>query len=648
MSKFSLMEFNALVGRDSYVLCSGKERIKKGEFDVDTAERHLFQGGSVGWWVRPGYVVVDVDEGKEQAKAMLKALGIKTLVAETNKGLHIYFKTDEPVKQGQGMTLPCGLKCDTRSAGKGYVLLPYGQPNRRFNKTREIAELPLSLTPLVKMKDSLLDLKEGEGRNAKAFAQLAAYKNNGATDEQVEIMGAVINQLIFHEPMDETEMGKIVENAKNCKDMSGNPYLIQNPKTGNYTQINQPAIRDHFINRGDTVVIGSRVFCYRDGIYKESDREVREDIEELIKQDAISLVTYDRINACVKFILNNSSRLYKPIELFNGDTNLVNFKNGVWDIEKRELVPHDPKYLQTIQIPHEVREPSCKWEDTRIYKFLNDICKLPPDDVDMIVDFMAYSLTTGNTLKSFMALYGPTNTGKSVLINFIKKVVGNQNTSSLTMENFKERFMPAELFGKVLNAAGDESSKALEDISFLKKITGEDTIKAEYKGEKPFDFKPFAKLLFSFNQLPLQLEEKSGAFYGRMRVLFMGKEIKLNDKYVRDLHSEDSILEALPHLLSRLPLSQIPRSVKSNSIIEGLREDSDSVHAFLKKKTKKGTGFTVKKTLYEAYVRFCNETGRTPHNYFNFNRSIKDQYREGRTPAREYCWKNLEIKKTKK
>lgn len=54
--------------------------------------------------------------------------------------------------------------------------------------------------------------------------------------------------------------------------------------------------------------------------------------------------------------------------------------------------------------------------------------------------------------------------------------------------------------------------------------------------------------------------------------------------YVDDLCSNESIEEVIPYLLSLLPVSDIPRTRISNRMVEGLRQDSDSIHAFIKKK----------------------------------------------------------------
>ena len=121
-----LSEFDALVGQDSYVRCLGKKRIDNSIVSQQAADAHIFSGGQIGWWVRTGYIIVDIDEGKEQALQIVKKLRLKTLMAKTPKGLHLYFKCDKEYPQKVGMVLPCGLKCDFRCANKGYVILPFG------------------------------------------------------------------------------------------------------------------------------------------------------------------------------------------------------------------------------------------------------------------------------------------------------------------------------------------------------------------------------------------------------------------------------------------------------------------------------------------------------------------------------------------
>lgn len=635
-----LSEFDSLIGQDSYVRCMGKKRIDTAIVSAQAADAHVFSGGQIGWWVRSGYIIVDIDEGKEQAMKVIKRLKLKTLIAQTPKGLHLYFKCNKEFPQRVGMVLPFGLKCDFRCANKGYVILPFGSEGRRFNKCREIAELPPEFTPMVNRKESLLGLKDGDGRNATLFAHLMAYKNRGASDSQIAEMAEVINDLIFADPMDEKELDKIVENTKKyeASQQFDNPYLIYNSK-GIPTNINHRAICDYFVNKGDTFVLGGECYQYREGVYVEASSYVRNTIKDMIMVD--NLITQNRIMECFRLICDDVRLQKTPAEL-NRDKNLINFQNGVWDIEKAELLPHDSKYLQTIQIPHKVGE-YVPFKETRLYDFFHKT-KIPKEDVKMLLKYMAYCLTLDYGLKTFMILCGQSNTGKSVLIRFFENLVGKQNVSSLSMHELNMRFYPAQLYNRLLNSCADNSSLPLSSIENLKKITGGDQIMHEKKGKEPFFFVPFCKLIFSFNQLPLQLEEKSNAFYKRMRILFMNTELFLDNEYVDDLCSEEGVTEMIPYLLHLLPVKDIPRTTISDKYVEALRQDSDSIHAFITKYCTVGQGLSVEKNaLYEAYCRFCVDTGRENHKKHAFMRNIRSQgFKETRdSKSREYLWSGI-------
>lgn len=642
---FTLKDFNALIGQDSYVRCMGKKRLDTAIVTEEVAEDHLFSGGQIGWWVRTGYIIVDIDEGKEEALQIVKRLGLKTLMAQTPKGLHLYFKCNKDYPQRVGMILPCGLKCDFRCANKGYVILPFGSEGRKFNKCHKIADLPQEFTPMVNRKESLLGLKDGDGRNATLFSHLMAYKNRGASDQQIRDMANAINDIIFKDPMAEEELEKIVENTGRyeASQQFDNPYLIYSAK-GVPTSINHRAICDYFVNRGDTFVLGGECYQYQEGVYVESSSKVRNTIKDMIVVD--NLITQNRIMECYRLICDDV-RLQRATSELNRDKNLINFQNGVWDITQRKLLPHDSKYLQTLQIPHVIPEYK-PFTETRLYHFFQQT-KLPKEDIKMLLKYMAYCLTLDYGLKTFMILCGQSNTGKSVLIRFFETLIGRQNVSSLSMHELNMRFYPSQLYNRLLNSCADNSSLPLSSIENLKKITGGDQIMHEKKGKEPFFFVPFCKLIFSFNQLPLQLEEKSNAFYKRMRILFMNTELFLNNDYVNDLCSEEGVTEMIPYLLRLLPVKDIPRTTMSDKYVEALRQDSDSIHAFIAKCCVTGLGNTVdKNALYEEYCRFCIDTGRENSKKHSFMRNLRAQgYKEIRsgTSNREYSWAGIGLKK---
>lgn len=632
-----LSEFNALVGQDSYVRCVGKIRNDTAIVSEKAAKAHIYSGGQIGWWVKSGYIVVDIDEGRDVALKVIKRLGLKTLMCKTPKGLHLYFKTDDDFPQKVGMVLPCGLKCDFRCANKGYVLLPFNSEGRTFNKVHKIANLPIEFTPIMNRKESLLGLREGDGRNATLFAHLMAFKNRGADQDTVELMAEVINELVFEDSMAEDELEKVLKNTRKyaAAEQGDNPYLIYNSK-GVPTKINSRAICDYFVNRGDIFVLGGEAYQYINGVYTEASSFVRNTIKDMIMLDAF--IDQSRIMEAFR-LLTDDTRIKREAASLNREKNLINFQNGVWDLDTKKLLPHDSKYLQTLQLPHEIGR-YVPFKQTKLYDFFMKT-GLPKEDLQMILKFMAYTMTTSFGLKTFLILCGQSNTGKSVLIRFFDTLVGKENTSALSMHELNMRFYPAQLYSKLLNSCGDNSSAALNSIDLLKKITGGDEIMHEKKGKEPFFFVPFCKLVFSFNQLPLQLEEKSNAFYRRIRIVYMNRELYLNDDYVNELCSPESISETIPYLLSLLPLDDIPRTETSNRYVESLRQDSDSIHAFLTNYChKEENSFIPRSQLYDEYYKFCMENGREGHKKHTFMRNLRSLgYREIRDKkSREYCF----------
>lgn len=601
----------------------------------------------MGYWIQPPYIVLDVDEGKAETIQVIKTLGMKTLCCSTPKGVHLYFKTDQVFPQKIGMISPFGLKCDFRCPKKGYVLLPYGTSGRAFNKVREIQELPREFTPLLTSKQSLFGLREGDGRNSALFAHLMQYKRAGATTDQILKMAETINDAVFEQPMRTNELMKVCTSVAGYEtedESKRNQFLIYNAK-GVPTAVNYRAMQDYFANRGDLLVMNQSVWRYEHGVYREADSLVRAEIQELIQDDRF--ISPATIMNSYRMVVDDT-RLQANAERLNKDKTKINFTNGLWDIVHGKLLPHDPTNIQSIQIPHPVNtENPLELEDTKFGDFLR-LTELEQEDIEMLLDFLAYCLTSDNSLKTFMMLYGPSNTGKSVLIRFLTALIGESNTSALSIQELQQRFYPAKLYGKLLNACGDNAALPLSAIENLKKITGNDPIMFESKGKDPFFFVPFTKLLFSFNQLPLQLEEKSNAFYRRVRILTMKTELYLDNTYVDALIN--SAEEMLPVLLDRLPLTEIPVSKNSVIATETLRSDSDSIHAFIKEACSRAAAAQCEvATFYEKYVRFCITSGREAHKFHNFNRHMESLgYTRKRLPkSGTRVWNEITYRKSK-
>lgn len=376
---------------------------------------------------------------------------------------------------------------------------------------------------------------------------------------------------------------------------NGNPYDILDDKIAEY--ITQEQL--------DMFVLNGQAYLYRNGYYKldEDGKILKAHIKALIWPD---LVTISRINRVYNLIMSDYRLSKKNEDVNRYPVHWINFRNGMYDVIKQEMHQHDPKYLAINQIPHEY-DPDAEYQGSVADQFIRGII---PDDQDreMLLAYAGYCMTLDTSLQKLLVLLGLPGAGKSTLINLITDMVGYENVSCITIQDLGERFMPTELLGKLLNACAELPKKALEQTDAIKRITGEDPVKGEYKGGKVFKFRSYAKLLFSANEMPVTLDEKSGAFFRRMLVI----ETRKRGAYIQNLgkglkYSMPGFINACVAALSRLYLSgkEIDSQNSKESVHELFRE-SDSVMAFLDDCMEKVPGMKVDRTLlYEKYRAYC-------------------------------------------
>lgn len=622
----TLQKIVEVFGDGNFKLCEGKRAIDGNLYGADQAQRWLDGGGTIGLWCPKGFVIVDIDD-KSQAEIFNRLTN--TLKCVTPHGMHFYFRTDKDIRQVVKAHTAIGLRIDTRTAEKGYCILPFNCPDRQWidGDLENIPDwiLPLSLSSKAP-EYILVGAKSGDGRNDSLIRHVMRLRKEGYEGDTLERVVDIINRYVWSEPMESGEIDGILNHAKEytpyVKDANKVDFCLYN-ENGNVSGINHKALVDYMVAHYPMFTLGKNLYFYKDGVFSPNELEVKDIIKQLIlapkyqKQSQIKEI-YG--------LLQEDIRLVWSDDRCNQYKNFLNFKNGMFDVESQQLYPHDPRYFSTLQIPHDYVANELSVEDIQLMDFFKQT-KLPKDDVDMLLNYMAYSMTVDNTKKCFMCLVGGSNTGKSTLINVVNAIVGKKNNSSLSIQDMAMRFYPAQLKDKLTNTCADNSSDSLNDIANLKKITGNDEIMYEDKGGKPYFFLPFAKLWFSFNTMPLQLEEKSDAYYERMRIAEMNNKVVLTQRYVDDLVSPESISAIIPILCRRLKgLKKIKPSRNSLALVNRLRAESDSIHAFTTtqiEKTGDYADYVAKDELYEAYSRFCMREDRIPHKRMMFYRQME-------------------------
>lgn len=187
----------------------------------------------------------------------------------------------------------------------------------------------------------------------------------------------------------------------------------------------------------------------------------------------------------------------------------INMRNGLlnWNaVVAPDLVPHDHRVLSTVQLPVAYRRGALCIEFDEFLSWA-----VAPEDVIRVWEIIGYLMMSGNPLQRAILLIGGGGNGKGVLLEVIKKLLGESNCTSVPLHDFSEnRFATAELFGRLANVCGDIDATYIENTSRIKEITGEDTVMGERKGQDPFYFRPWCKMVFSANDIPGSADSSRG------------------------------------------------------------------------------------------------------------------------------------------
>ena len=403
-------------------------------------------------------------------------------------------------------------------------------------------------------------------------------------------------------------------------------------ENGKCTSVCDVAIVEYLMDTEDMFVIDGIAFVYENGVFKEDANGIvlMNKIQACLYRNEIKAATIKRVYD----LLIRQQALQSSFETVNNYPKWwINFKNGMLDVQEMKMHPHNPEYRSMNQIPHEFSFQPVKGENT--LKFLKEAV---PDSGDrqMFYTYLGYCMTCDTSMQKFMMIKGEGGTGKSRLIALAEYIVGKPNYVNVSLADLNERFYPSNLFGKLMNSCADISTAPLNAVDVLKKCTGDDEIIFERKGmDANRSFRSYAKLLFSANKIPLNLDEKSNAFYSRLLILEMNvKPAKIDLRLDEKLQSEVqfSIFMAVRWLHEMYEKGRIPESENSKRLVNELYKDADSVKAWLEDCMKPAAGARCSRTvLYDLYDKYCEENDRQAIGRAKFYKNLVDKgYKEGK------------------
>ena len=246
-------------------------------------------------------------------------------------------------------------------------------------------------------------------------------------------------------------------------------------------------------------------------------------IREYLSKDA-SKYSNARYNDLLGLI---KGRTYTEREEFGDKEGVLNVKNGVLDIKKKELLPHSSsyKFINRLEIDY----------NTNAECYLFDKMRDIVPEINKLQSWFAYHLLPGHgQQKVAMFLPGKADSGRTTILNILESFIGKDSTSHFQLRDLNDSITIAGLYGMKANIHADLSYTQIKDVSGFKTITGGDTVSGRMIYSKPIHYKPYAKLTFAANKLPdLYIDVLNDeAWWNRVAVIEFPNSIQMSKRKI--------------------------------------------------------------------------------------------------------------------
>lgn len=295
---------------------------------------------------------------------------------------------------------------------------------------------------------------------------------------------------------------------------TGEPYVVV-PLLAEHTRKNL-----RYLLVRDSGKQGLLKYVYEDGVYRlYADDMFKGCIKKFIEDYDPEIVKIGQVSEAYQHIITDLN--YVGQGELNADETLVNFKNCLLRVtaDSLTLVPHTPNVYSTIQIP-------CCWtgkpSPTPVFdSYMNTLTNGDAAVTELLLEVIGLVISNIKAWRTKRSLFmkGPGDSGKSVIKTLTEMFVGKGNFIGIDLKEIEARFGTGAIYGTRLAGSSDMSFLTVDELKTFKKITGGDSLFAEFKGQQAFEFTYNGFLWFCMNRLPKFGGDDGEWVYNRIMVV---------------------------------------------------------------------------------------------------------------------------------
>lgn len=559
-------------------------------------------------------ILVDIDDfaTSEILFKIVKDKGLICRVYKTTRGKHFLFKNSGVDGNKTGCRLAIGLSADIKLGTRNsYEVLKFNGKQREVlydnTENEEAQPLPRWLFP-VKSKMEFLNMETGDGRNQGLFNYILTLQSSNFAVEEARETIRIINDYVLKVPLSKGEIETVLRDDAFKKPVfySGSTFLFDKFAT-------------FLKNNNHIIKINNQLHIYKNGIYVSGYGEIEAAMIQHIP--GLSRAKRTEVLAYLEILIRDN--------ITPEDANLIAFENGLYNIIDDSFIQFTPEHIITNKI---------RWEyHSGAYseiadKTLNKIACNDQKIRALLEEAIGYCFYRRNELGKAFILTGDKSNGKSTFLSMVQCLLGDDNISSLDLKELGDKFKTAEMFGKLANIGDDIGDEFIANPAIFKKLVTGERVSAERKGQNPFEFNNYSKLLFSANNIP-RIKDKTGAVQRRLAIIPFDAKFSADDPdfnpYIKHLLKTSEVMEYLINIgidgLKRvLTNRQFTPSEKVKMAMDEYEENNNPILGFFKECEVEEFQIENEPTnvVYKRYQEYCLANSLQPMSNIEFSKQV--------------------------
>lgn len=267
--------------------------------------------------------------------------------------------------------------------------------------------------------------------------------------------------------------------------------------------------------------------------YRQLDSHLfAQEVRKLMSEtDQKRISRFGRFRETYEYMLANEKlkKQFSAAEI-SASKHMIVFQNGMYDAENNKLVPWNHKYPVLFDINANYIEDE-KVETPCMDSIINRATQNDKEVLKRFYQCLGYIYSQGNDAKKFFIFGTAPDSGKSIIGEFIAQTLGEENVSTLSLNDFSKQFALGTINQKVLNYNMDLPANELGSgvVQKLKQLTGDVRIDCEEKYVQGRTVVHHCKFLFATNH-SIRLKQEDEAFYNRLVLIPFMYSVEEADK----------------------------------------------------------------------------------------------------------------------